>query len=410
LLLKLSARVGDEALLQAVELVVERVGLVGEVGTQLLEDLAELGVQAGSARVLGTEEVLHVFLDLLNGQIGRRNVRRTTVGLQLGLDDVEERLQLALLTDPLALLGLAVLAELRDKVARGLVVVTQRSASQLGGLVVDLLLEGTSAGLVVVLEIEDDLGEVSQLANTATSSLDLIQGGEDLVELSDVGHDGSLIRARHIDDILSVQKTGNIQVLLGDIESQVEVSELVLRGQLVVVDEIRAVTVDESAEGQTVLEGTTEVLNVDVVIRLGLALAPQEKTFLGGETFLGETGDGKTKNQGPHKTEGQLDITRLDFFSTNTGEFDTMFGDEFEGSVEILNLVNLHLGVVVDFANTVTRDGLQKVQEHDTILEVSEDGFNLLSSLDKVGVDPVGERLGLDAFPLFDQISVAHLA
>jgi hypothetical protein len=50
--------------------------------------------------------------------------------------------------------------------------------------------------------------------------------------------------------------------------------------ELAVVDEVGPVPVDECAERKTILEGQVEVLHVHVLVRSGLALTPQEETFL----------------------------------------------------------------------------------------------------------------------------------
>ena len=77
-----------------------------------------------------------------------------------------------------------------------------------------------------------------------------------------------------------VQHARDVQVLLSDIEGGVEVLQGVVLGQLRIVDEVGPVTVDQGAEGQTVLEGQVEVLHVHVLIRSRLALAPEQQTFL----------------------------------------------------------------------------------------------------------------------------------
>lgn len=70
-------------------------------------------------------------------------------------------------------------------------------------------------------------------------------------------------------------------MLLGNVESQIEILDGVVFVEFVVVDEIGPVAVNERAEGQTVLETHVEVLHVYVLVRLGLALTPQEETLFG---------------------------------------------------------------------------------------------------------------------------------
>jgi len=45
---------------------------------------------------------------------------------------------------------------------------------------------------------------------------------------------------------------------------------------------------DEGAECETVLEGQVEVLNVDVLVRGRLALAPEQQTLFRGHFFHGD--------------------------------------------------------------------------------------------------------------------------
>lgn len=79
---------------------------------------------------------------------------------------------------------------------------------------------------------------------------------------------------------VGVQHAGDVQILLGDIEGSVQVLHGVVLGELAVVDKVGSVPMNESAEGQTVLEGQVEVLDVHVLIRRCLALAPKQQTFL----------------------------------------------------------------------------------------------------------------------------------
>lgn len=51
-----------------------------------------------------------------------------------------------------------------------------------------------------------------------------------------------------------VQHARYVQVLLGDIERSIQILQGIVLRQLMVIDEIGAVTVNEGAEGQTILE------------------------------------------------------------------------------------------------------------------------------------------------------------
>jgi hypothetical protein len=68
--------------------------------------------------------------------------------------------------------------------------------------------------------------------------LDLVHGGEDVVQLGDVGHDRPLVGAGHVGNVLSIKDAGHAKVLQGNVEGQVEVSELVLAGQISIGDQV----------------------------------------------------------------------------------------------------------------------------------------------------------------------------
>lgn len=84
---------------------------------------------------------------------------------------------------------------------------------------------------------------------------------------------------------VGVQHAGYVQVLFGDIEGSVQVLQRVVLGELAVVNEVGPVPVDEGAEGQAVLEGQVEVLDVHVLVRRCLALTPEQQTFLEIENY-----------------------------------------------------------------------------------------------------------------------------
>lgn len=53
---------------------------------------------------------------------------------------------------------------------------------------------------------------------------------------------------------LRIQHARDVEVLLSNIKGSVEILQRVVLGQLAVVDEVWSVAMDESAEGQTILE------------------------------------------------------------------------------------------------------------------------------------------------------------
>lgn len=75
---------------------------------------------------------------------------------------------------------------------------------------------------------------------------------------------------------VGIQHAGDIEIFLGDVECGVQVFEWIVFGEFAVIDQVGSVSVDESTEGQTILEGQVEVLNIYVLVRCSLALAPEK--------------------------------------------------------------------------------------------------------------------------------------
>ena len=74
-------------------------------------------------------------------------------------------------------------------------------------------------------------------------------------------------------------------MLLGQVEGQVEIVQRTVLGELVVVQQVRPVTVDERAQSQAVFPAHVEILYVHVLVRCGLGegekspeLKPNERT------------------------------------------------------------------------------------------------------------------------------------
>lgn len=64
------------------------------------------------------------------------------------------------------------------------------------------------------------------------------------------------------------------------------------------------------------LEGSVEVLHVDILVRGSLALAPEEETFLGSHLLNADVLDGEPQNDGPDHTEGHLQVAINDFWKS----------------------------------------------------------------------------------------------
>lgn len=113
---------------------------------------------------------------------------------------------------------------------------------------------------------------------------------------------------------IRIQHPGNVEVLLGDVEGRVQILQWIVLAELVVVDEIGTVTMDQGAERQTVLERQMEVLDVDVLVGGGLALTPEQETFLGGHLLDRDVLDGESQNDRPYHTQGHFEIAIDDFW------------------------------------------------------------------------------------------------
>ena len=152
-----------------------------------------------------------------------------------------------------------------------------------------------------------------------------------------------------------VEHSGDVKVLLSNVESQVEVVQRVVLGQLGVVQQVRPVPVDEGAERQTITPAQVEVLHIDVLVRCGLALAPEQETLLGGHLLNGDVLDGEPEgkkksgklqavgnvpeNDGPDHSQGHLDIAIDNLLGTNGHQLHTLAGDEVQSLVHVRDLV-----------------------------------------------------------------------
>ena len=59
-------------------------------------------------------------------------------------------------------------------------------------------------------------------------------------------------------------------MLFGEVEREVEIVQRTILGELVVVQQVRSVTVDERAQRQAILPGHVEVLYVHILVWCGL--------------------------------------------------------------------------------------------------------------------------------------------
>ena len=166
----------------------------------------------------------------------------------------------------------------------------------------------------------------------------------------------------------SVQHLGYVQVFLGDLERQIQVFDRILAAQAFVIDQVRSMTVNESAKGETVLEAHVKVLHVHILVRLCLALTPEEQTLFSRhfyseifkntfiqlkilqifwcQTFDRNVLDGKSQNNSPDHAEGHFEIAVDNFLGTDGHQFDALALNVVQALIDVGNLVETHFAAV----------------------------------------------------------------
>jgi hypothetical protein len=218
--------------------------------------------------------------------------------------------------------------------------------------------------------------------------------------LHEVGHDGTIISDS---DISRIHETGDVELLLSNAEGELEVLKSVLLLEAVKVDEVGAVLVDESAEGETVMPRAGEVLDVDVTVALGLLLAPVEQTLLGGKILDADILDLETKDKSPHHTKDKLLVVVADFLRADTDELDTAAGDEVEADVKVLDVLKTHARLHGDLWKLLAADAFEQVVKKNTIIQIGLEVIHhgKMTTAFELSVEPVCESLLLDNLPLF---------
>jgi hypothetical protein len=97
--------------------------------------------------------------------------------------------------------------------------------------------------------------------------------------------DGFLIGLVDV-NVFGVEQFGKTELLFSHIEGVVQVKHGVGFGQFVVLDQFRAVFVNNGVESQTVAPRSREISNVDVLITGGFHLTPEQKGVLGRTCFV----------------------------------------------------------------------------------------------------------------------------
>mmetsp|Transcript_1122 Transcript_1122/g.2874 ORF Transcript_1122/g.2874 Transcript_1122/m.2874 type:complete len:506 (-) Transcript_1122:194-1711(-) len=170
---------------------------------------------------------------------------------------------------------------------------------------------------------------------------------EELEELRQVGDLGLFVRA--VDHVLGVEQPRDAQVLLCDGEGRVAVGQRLHGLQRVkVLDEIRAVAVDEGVEGEPVLPRGGEIFHLHAGVAFGGSLQPEQQARLA----VG-AGHLEAQDDGPQQTEHELLVALENIRRADVDEWNVVLLDEVEALVEVLELLDVHARVLVDAAHSL---------------------------------------------------------
>lgn len=81
-----------------------------------------------------------------------------------------------------------------------------------------------------------------------------------------------------------------------------------------------------------------EVLDVDVLVGSGLALAPQQQTLLGGHLLDGNVLDGESQDDRPDHTQGHLQVTVDDLLGADRHQLNALGRDKVQRLVHVSDL------------------------------------------------------------------------
>jgi len=159
------------------------------------------------------------------------------------------------------------------------------------------------------------------------------------------------------------------------------------------------VTMDESAEGQTILEAEMEILDIDLgLVGGGLSLAPEQETLFGRQLFHGNVLDGESQNDGPDHSQSHLAVSVDDFFSSDGDELDSLGRDEVERFVDVGDLVESHFATI-GLGQLLAGNDFEQQHEFEAVAEIMLDVFDLRPGLTKMAVAPGREGLSLLFLP-----------
>ena len=264
-------------------------------------------------------------------------------------------------------------------------------AANLGGVTLNVL-SADEEGVLLAGTSSLNTRSVSGGAGSDGGSLALSILLEVVTEVRDVGHDGVLIGG--LVDIDGVNKRVDFIRVLGDLDGAGQI----FNGVGIAVGAFEGAVsgfqrIAKGGQDLTVSPRVGEVLGLINAIRLDLLLDPLEEEPLGG-SLLNTGLNLVAENQGPDQTQNNTQVTLEDIGGTNVDELQTLRLDEIDGSVQVLLLDNgvSRLGPPL-LGHLLAGDDLEKVDEEDTIAQISLDVFNRQHTLREVLVHPTGESL-----------------
>ncbi len=219
--------------------------------------------------------------------------------------------------------------------------------------------------LVGALHVPRASHVVDKFLDAAPGVLDLLHLGEGMEPVGDVGHQTAFVGLGHVAHVLHIEQLRDADLLVGDVESHLHVAPVVRLVERIVVDQVRAVDVEQGAEGEAVVPAGAEVSHIHLVVAGRLALAPQEKTFLGCHALLVDVVDGEAENQGPYQAQDDLAVAVDDVLSADVGHLDTAGFDKVEGGVCVFKALHAQLRFGGIAAERLAGEAFEEVDEHD---------------------------------------------
>ena len=135
--------------------------------------------------------------------------------------------------------------------------------------------------------------------------------------------------------------------------------------QLVVVDQIRAVNVEQGAKGQAVVPAAGKVAHFDFFVTCRFALTPEEQSFFGAQPFFVDVADGEAQDQRPYQTEDDLAVAVDNVLRADVGQLYFASFDEVEGFVDVFEALDAEFGACGIAAQGFIGEDLEEVNEND---------------------------------------------